>query len=73
MDQQWQSLALQIHTFEKDGGGLCSISVGTTGTSGVFSVSLAEYRGVEHGDCALIVSATLWRIVVMYSCYCVVP
>ena len=28
---------------------------------------------VEHGDCALIVSATLWRIVVMYSCYCVAP
>ena len=28
---------------------------------------------VEYGNCALSVSATLWRTVVMYSCYCVVP
>ena len=27
---------------------------------------------VEYGNCALIVLATLWCVVVMYCCYCVV-
>ena len=30
-------------------------------------------QAIDYGNCALILSATLWRIVVMYSCYCVVP